>query len=83
MAKLQRGDWVICTESNVVGRITKFYKPTACEEQIMVITQDGRKYHAPARTWKPYHFGRTADVIMDERAALFNMSQRILKKQER
>lgn len=81
MPKLERGDWVICTQNNIVGRIVKFYTPTRSEEQIMVIAQDGKRYHAPARTWAPYHFGtRTSDVIMDERASLFSMSRRILKK---
>ena len=54
------GERVICSESGVVGDVIKFYKPTASEEQIMVRTLDGRKYHAPARTWKPYQFGFTA-----------------------
>lgn len=53
------GEMVICSESGVIGNIIKFYKPTASEEQIMVRTLDGRKYHAPARTWKPYRFGFT------------------------
>lgn len=71
--KLQVGDWVICTVSNVVGRIVKFYTPTASEEQIMVMTRDGKRYHAPARTWKHYHFGnRTAGLYIDEHASLLN-----------
>ncbi len=48
------GERVICSESGVIGDIIKFYRPTASEEQIMVKTLDGRKYHAPARTWRPY-----------------------------
>jgi|BioPla2DNA2_1021312.scaffolds.fasta_scaffold24978_3 hypothetical protein len=45
------GEMVICSESGVIGNILKIYKPTASEEQIMVRTLDGQKYHAPARTW--------------------------------
>lgn len=48
------GDKIICEESSVVGICTKFYVPTACEEQTMVETRDGRFYHAPTRTWKKY-----------------------------
>lgn len=57
------GERVICSSSGVVGNIIKFYRPTASEDQIMVRTLDGRKYHAPARTWKPYQFGLTADQL--------------------
>ena len=61
------GERVICSESGVIGDIVKFYRPTASEEQIMVRTLDGRKYHAPARTWKPYQLGFTADhLFIDE-----------------
>jgi len=64
---LQLGDWVICSESGVVGRIINFYTPTACEEQIMVKTRNGRRYHAPKRLWKHYQFGVEATtVITDE-----------------
>ena len=45
------GDRVVCIESGVVGEVLRFYKPTACEEQMMVLTDDGRQYHAPSRTW--------------------------------
>lgn len=66
---LKLGDWVICTESGVVGQIINFYTPTACEEQIMVKTRDGIRYHAPKRLWKHYLFGTTAtQVITDELA---------------
>lgn len=46
------GDRVINKWSGVKGNIIKIYKPTACEEQTMVITNDGRKYHAPTREWR-------------------------------
>lgn len=65
------GERVICSENGVVGDIVKFYKPTASEEQIMVRTLDGRKYHAPVRTWKPYQFGFTTDQLcLDEFAMI-------------
>ena len=48
------GDKVICVISGVIGNIIKFYVPTGSEAQIMVLTEDGRKYHAPAQYWKPY-----------------------------
>lgn len=54
---LKINDWVICSESGVIGRIIKLYTPTACEDQIMVETRDGRQYHAPADMWKPYQLG--------------------------
>lgn len=46
------GDRIICTESGVVGICTKIYIPTACGEQAMVRTDDGRMHHAPSLTWK-------------------------------
>lgn len=42
------GDRVICTESGVVGKAIKFYYPTTCAEQTMILCDDGRKYHAPS-----------------------------------
>lgn len=49
--KFDIGDRVICTDSGVIGKVLKFYNPTACEEQTLVKTDDGREYHAPTRTW--------------------------------
>lgn len=49
--KFDIGDRIVCTETGVTGRCIKFYYPTACEEQTMVITDDGRRYHAPTRLW--------------------------------
>ena len=46
------GDKVICVVSGVIGVVEKFYTPTACAEQTMVITQDGRRYHAPTCEWR-------------------------------
>lgn len=45
------GDEVICKTSGVVGKVIKFYVPTACAEQTMVETAEGRKYHAPTCEW--------------------------------
>ena len=46
------GDKVICVISGVIGIVEKFYVPTSCAEQTMVITQDGRRYHAPTSEWR-------------------------------
>ena len=46
------GDMVICESTNVAGKAIRFYTPTACEQQTMVRTEDGRKYHAPTRMWR-------------------------------
>lgn len=48
------GDRILCTVSGVVGKCISFYTPTACEEQTMVLTDDGRLYHAPTSTWVVY-----------------------------
>lgn len=48
------GDKVICVTSGVIGVVERFYVPTACAEQTMVITPDGRKYHAPTWQWRKY-----------------------------
>lgn len=41
------GDRIMCFETGVIGKCIRFYKPTACEEQTMVLTDTGKKYHAP------------------------------------
>ena len=46
------GDRVVCIVSGVRGVITKIYTPTASAMQIMVLTDDGRLYHAPYSTWR-------------------------------
>ena len=46
------GDRSMCFKTGVVGKCIKFYTPTACEEQTMVLTDTGKKYHAPTRTWE-------------------------------
>lgn len=50
--KFNIGDRIICGETGVIGKCIKFYIPTACEEQTMVLTDDGRRYHAPTRLWE-------------------------------
>lgn len=61
------GEKVICFESGVVGIVVKKYYPTACEEQTMIETEDGRLYHAPTRTFGKYQNGRIAkQTIIDE-----------------
>lgn len=50
--EFELGDMIICESANVVGKAIRFYVPTACEEQTMVRTEDGRKYHAPTRMWR-------------------------------
>ena len=52
MRRFDIGDKIRCYESGVRGICVKFYAPTACEEQTMVETADGRFYHAPTRTWE-------------------------------
>lgn len=64
------GDRVINKWSGVKGNIIKIYKPTACEEQTMVITNDGRKYHAPTREWKLLQEDEAN--VNDEMAELLN-----------
>lgn len=51
LPEFQIGDRVICISTRVIGYIEKIYYPTASEKQIMVRTDDGRLYHAPARMW--------------------------------
>ena len=49
--KINIGDKVICGISGVIGIVEKFYYPTACKEQTMIICADGRRYHAPTDTF--------------------------------
>lgn len=58
---------VICSESGVVGTVIRFYHPTSCEEQTLVETENGKRYHAPTRTWSVYTDGyRPTTIIIDE-----------------
>lgn len=45
------GDRVIQVYDRVVGEVVKFYHPTACGQQTMILCDDGRKYHAPSETF--------------------------------
>lgn len=56
------GDRVICKDSGVIGMVLKFYFPTSCPEQTMVLTDDGRKYHAPTNDW--VIFGKGQGLVM-------------------
>lgn len=45
------GDRVIQIEEKVIGKVIKFYIPTTCKQQTMILCDDGRKYHAPSDTF--------------------------------
>lgn len=45
------GDRVIQIDDKVIGEAVKFYDPTACKQQTMILCDDGRKYHAPSDTF--------------------------------
>ena len=47
MENIVIGDHVICIMDGVSGVVVKKYYPTACGEQTMIRTEDGRLYHAP------------------------------------
>lgn len=66
--KIGLGDLVICEESGVVGKAIKFYTPTSCAEQTMVVTDDGRKYHAPTSAWRKI----TQVELLDDAQPLLN-----------
>lgn len=68
MRAFNKGDKVICTVSGVVGTVVRFYIPTACEEQTLVNTSNGKQYHAPTRTWRLYTDGlKPNNIIYDEK----------------
>lgn len=55
MSEINVGDRVGIFDPNfgiVTGVVIKQYFPTACEQQTMIITNDGRKYHAPTRFFR-------------------------------
>lgn len=45
------GDRVMQIDDKVTGKVIKFYVPTACKQQTMILCDDGRKYHAPSDTF--------------------------------
>ena len=52
MNKLKIGDFVKCVHPQyygVKGEVIKQYYPTTCEQQTMIMCDDGRKFHAPTR----------------------------------
>lgn len=75
--RINIGDRVICTESGVIGIVTKFYIPTASEEQRMVDTDDGRQYHAPTRCWTLLTIGMDVGSQADQ-----SVSQEVLVKHD-
>lgn len=58
---IEIGDVVICRDSLVVGKVIKQYYPTACEQQTMILCPDGRRYHAPTRTFAKLKAGGIDD----------------------
>lgn len=72
------GDRIICTESGVIGKCIKFYVPTACEEQTMVITNDGRKYHAPTKEWRLLQEDEARGYVNNEMAKLLKPYEKYL-----
>jgi len=79
--KFYKGDKVICSESEVVGTVLRFYSPTSCEEQTMVKTDDKRLYHAPTRTWVLYKTGLTPTItIIDETDIHDKICKEVLNK---
>jgi hypothetical protein len=77
------GDKVICNGSCVVGRVIRFYKPTACEEQTLVYLEDGRRYHAPTSEWVKYKDGLEPKLmVFDEVAGIPWCAQHLELKQE-
>ena len=60
---MEIGDVVVCMVSGVKGVITTIYTLTASAMQIMVRTDDGRRYHAPYNNgdWRTLKNGSTTD----------------------
>lgn len=42
------GDRVVDKENGIIGTVKRFYYPTACGAQTMIVCDDGREYHAPS-----------------------------------
>ena len=45
------GDRVMQIQEKVIGKVIDMYYPTTCEQQTMILCDDGRKYHAPSDTF--------------------------------
>lgn len=65
---MRNGDIVANKINGIVGTVIKTYTPTACGEQVMIKTLDGRKYHAPTVTWVKLKIG--IDQLHDVRQML-------------
>lgn len=68
------GDEVIHRQSGVIGTVIRFYAATACSEQTMVQTGEGRWYHAPTSEWVPVYVG--IDISVKARLDYFNQTGR-------
>lgn len=64
------GDLVMCSSTGIVGKVINIYKPTACETQIMVLTNNYRYYHAPYSEWCEIESGYFTD---DNTIKIFNI----------
>lgn len=71
--KFKIGDRVICKISGVYGTCISFYVPTSCEEQTMVLTDDGRRYHAPTSSWEIYTENCESGIGYADEASRVNM----------
>ena len=69
---MRNGDIVANKINGIVGTVIKTYTPTACGEQVMIKTLDGRKYHAPTVTWVKLKIG--IDQLHDVRQMLMRTS---------
>lgn len=57
------GDRVMQIDDKVTGKVIKFYVPTACKQQTMILCDDGRKHHAPSDTFvKVLQFEDDSDI---------------------
>lgn len=72
---IKPGDLVINKNTGMVGIVLRFYKPTACKEQTVILVQKDLKnhsysygeYHAPTDEWKTFSYGTKAKcTIVDE-----------------
>ena len=55
MSNIKVGDYVVCIDKQyfgICGSVIKKYFPTACEEQIMIICENGKQFHGPTRLFK-------------------------------
>ena len=55
---------VLCDDSRITGIVICTYFPTACQEQTLIRTDDGRQYHAPTMMWPSVN--NTFDKFVEE-----------------